>query len=451
MLGAMMRLARSSGRWTALLVSSLSVCTLARPALANGRYPAAGQIVLSPRDPSTLLVRATYGILLSSNAGKSWEWVCEPAVGYNSVEDPMMAFTADGTILAGMLEGLGIGSPNACQWWFAPGGLLGKYVIDVDVDKVDPTRGVVIVSNSVATDDAGGYVYLTQLWQTADSGATWAQAGADLPAQFLGLTVDTAPSNPQRVYVSGRVGAPDYTGVMQRSDDRGATWVALPIPGTDSMHLPHIGAVDPHDPDIVYVRIIADPSDTLLITKDGGMTWTTLYPAVGKLTGFALSPDGATVAIGGAKDGVLTAPTSTLELKQASSVGALCLTWAAAGLYACADEFVDHFTAGLSTDQGKTFEPLLHLGGLCGPLTCAPDSGVTSMCSALWPATVMNIDNLGCDGGTGSASSSASSSGGVHGPSKGCSCAVPEGAGGGAALALALAGVAVAMKRRRRR
>src|SRR6185312_13424792 len=126
----------------------------------------------------------------------------------------------------------------------------------------------------------------------ADSGHTWAQAGVNLPPQFLGLTVDTAPSNPQRVYISGRNGPPSYPGVIARSDDRGATWQMLSIPGADSTHLPYIGAVDPQNPDIVYVRLDADPSDSLLVSKDGGVTWTTAYTATGKLTGFALSPDG---------------------------------------------------------------------------------------------------------------------------------------------------------------
>ena len=330
MLSLMIR--ASLGRRAALLGAALSVLALASPARANGRYPASSQLALSPKDPSVLLVRATYGLLLSRDAGRTWSWICEAAVGYGSEEDPMMAFTADGTLLAGIFEGLSVGTPDACVWSFAPGALADKFVIDIALDKVDPSRGVLIISNSVGQDDAGAPGFLTQLWQTADHGHTWAQAGVSLPSQFLGLTVDTAPSNPQRVYLSGRNGPPDYPGVLERSDDRGATWQMLPIPGADSTHLPYIGAVDPQNPDVLYVRLDSDPADTLLVSKDGGATWTTAYPAMGKLTGFALSPDGATVAIGGSFDGVLTAPSSTLAFTKASSVGALCLTWGASGL-----------------------------------------------------------------------------------------------------------------------
>jgi hypothetical protein len=444
-----MRLAPSSSTLAALC-ASLAALALTGPALANGRYPAAGQIAVSPSKPDTILVRATYGLLFSTNVGQSWQWICEPAVGFSSVEDPMMAFTADGTLLAGIFEGLSIGTPDGCSWSFAPGGLVNKYVIDVAIDKVDPTQGVLIISNSVGQDDAGAPIFLTQLWQTADSGKTWTQAGVDLPPQFLGLTVDTAPSDPMRVYLSGRYGPPDYPGVIERSDDRGATWQKLPIPGADSTHLPYIGAVDPHNPDILYVRLDSDPSDTLLVSIDGGMTWKTAVAATGKLMGFALSPDGATVATGGPMDGVLTAPSSTLAFTKASKVGPLCLTWTPAGLYACADEFVDMFTAGISTDQGKTFTPLMHLATLCGPLACGADTEVGMMCPALWEATAQSIYATCGDAGPSASSSSSSSSGTTGTGSKSCSCALPGAAGGGmAAGALSLAGVFLALSRRR--
>jgi MYXO-CTERM domain-containing protein len=466
-----MRLPSSSRRAAVLAASSLvalAAVVKAAPARANGRYPASGQIAVAPMDPKTILVRATYGLMLSRNGGQTWAWICEPAVGYSGVEDPMMSFMANGNLLAGIFEGLSVGSPDGCQWGFIGGGLLGKYVIDLSVDAVDPTQAVLIISNNAGQDDAGSQIFLGQLWQTSDNGATWAQAGVNLDPEYLGLTVDTAPSNPMRVYSSGRTGPPDYPGMLERSDDRGGTWQALPIPGADDTHLPYIGAVDPNDPDVVYVRIDADPSDVLLVTKDGGMTWSTIFTATGKLNGFALSPDGATVAIGGpglsldggppADAGVWTAPASTLQFTKQSSVGALCLTWVAGGLYACADEFTNGFTAGVSADQGKTFTPLMHLAGIC-PLTCdEPDSGVTSQCPAAWPLTAYTIGGT-CDidagtGGTGaggspSASATTGTGSGAAASAKGCSCSLPAGAEGGAAAVSFLA-LAAALRRRRR-
>src|ERR1700742_3353827 len=106
-----MRLARSLA-----LLAALAVVMLAGPARANGRYPASGQIIVHPSNPDVLLVRATYGLMISTDHGKTWGWLCEPAVGYGNVEDPAMGFMSDGTILAGIFEGLSIGTPDACQW-----------------------------------------------------------------------------------------------------------------------------------------------------------------------------------------------------------------------------------------------------------------------------------------------------------------------------------------------
>jgi hypothetical protein len=463
------RLARQALR-KAPLVSALALSLVSGEARANGRYPAAGQIAVHPKDPKTLLVRATYGIMLSSDGAKTWGWICEPAVGYGNVEDPMMAFTADGTLLAGIFEGLSIGQPNGCTWGFYPP-LKDKYVIDLAVDKVDPTKAVLVISNSAGQDDAGQPFFVTQLWQSSDTGKTWAQAGTSMPAQFLALTVDTAPSNPERVYVSGRYGAPNYLGAIERSDDRGVTWQKLAVPGADSTHLPYIGGVDPNDPDVVYVRLLADPNDSLLVSKDGGLTWMTIFTATGKLAGFAISPDGATVAIGGpgivpdagvppGGAGIWTAPSNSLAFTKVSSIGAKCLTWAPGALYACADEFLDKLTAGVSTNNGQTFTPILHLGGLCGPLACDPSTTVGQQCPALWSYTQMSI-SASCptspDAGPHTTSSSSSSNGSTSGgtsstSSGGCSCTLPpQGAGGLAALSLAAVAALVARERRRRR
>ncbi len=371
-----------AGRRAALLGAALACLAAPAVASANGRYPAAGEIALDPAAPGTILVRATYGLLLTRNNGQEWSWICEDAVGFGGNEDPMLAFAADGSILAGTFEGLSVSRDTGCDWGFVGGGLAGVYVIDLDMEKNDPSKGVLL-----ARDDAG----LVQLWETGDDGATWTQAGVSLPPSFVGLTVETAPSDPDRVYASGDLGPPSfpaYPGVIERSDDRGATWQSLLIPGSDDQTLPYISAVDPQDPDVLYVRLDGDPTDQLIVSTDGGTTWTKIFEsktpelgATSPLPGFALSPDGSTVAVGGPNDGLWTAPASTLAFTQVSTMSALCLTWSPAGLYGCADEIADDFTAGISTDQGKTWTPLLHLAGLCGPLACGADSGVTLSCT----------------------------------------------------------------------
>ena len=319
---------------------ALAASLVGLPALANGRFPAAGQIAVDPSDPDHLVVRTTYGLTVSNDHGAHWSWVCEGAVGYSGTEDPMMAITADSTIIAGIFEGLSASHDKGCQWDFAQAGLKDRYVIDLATEQLDPKNAILAISNSV-----GGSMFLTEVWQTSDNAATWTVAGVDMPADFLGLTLDAAPSDRNRIYVSGRYGKPGYDGALERTSDRGATWTKVLIPGSNDQALPYIGGIDPKNPDVVYVRLDAVKTDRLVVTKDGGATWADAFTSTGNLLGFAISPDGATVAVGGDTDGIWTAPASTLAFKQVSKIGAKCLTWTSAGLYACADEFVDGFAA----------------------------------------------------------------------------------------------------------
>jgi hypothetical protein len=439
-------------------VAAVVVVTLAAfPARANGRFPASGQLAVDPSDPAHLVVRTTYGLTVSHDGGASWSWICEASVGYGGTEDPMMAITADGSIIAGIFEGLSVSHDRGCQWDLTQGGLTGRYVIDVAAERLEPKNAVLLISNSI-----GGSMFLTELWETNDNAATWTVAGVDMPPDFLGLTLDAAPSLPSRVYVSGRYGKPAYDGAIERSNDRGKTWEKLLIPGSNDLALPYIGGIDPTHPDVVYVRLDADKNDRLVVTKDGGTTWTQAFTSSENLTGFAISPDGATVALGGDKDGIWTAPASTLAFTKVSTVGARCLTWTKAGLYACADEFVDGFALGLSTNEGKTFTPVMHLQINCGPLACGAATSTGKVCPALWGATKLAIGGATCDGistttgagtsaastGSSAAATSSSSGGASEG---GCSVSAPARAAGAVIPGLALAGAALARSRRRRR
>lgn len=432
---------------------ALAASLVGLSAFANGRFPAAGQIAIDPSDPDHLVVRTTYGLTVSNDHGARWSWVCEAAVGYGGTEDPMMAITADSTLIAGIFEGLSASHDRGCQWDFAPGGLKDRYVIDLATEKLDPKNAILAISNSV-----GGSMFLTEVWETKDNAKTWTMAGVDMPADFLGLTLDAAPGDSNRIYVSGRYGKPGYDGALERTNDRGATWQKLLIPGSNDQALPYIGGIDPQNAEVVYVRLDAVKTDKLVVTKDGGVTWADAFTSTGNLLGFAISPDGATVAVGGDTDGIWTAPASTLAFTQVSKIGARCLTWTSAGLYACADEFVDGFAVGLSKNQGATFTPVMHLQANCGPLACGAATTNGSKCPDAWGATKLTIGGATCEGASGSSSTgagsstsaatstSSSSSGGSSG---GCSVSGPATAAGMALPGLVLAGAALARRRRR--
>jgi MYXO-CTERM domain-containing protein len=177
---------------------------------------------------------------------------------------------------------------------------------------------------------------------------------------------------------------------------------------------------------------------------------------MGILKGFALSPDGKTILVGGETDGVWRGASDMMQFEKVSSVGIQCLTWSQAAVYACGSELKDKFTVGRSTNQGETFEPLMHLSCVRGPLACSADTEVGKECPAVWPATAEILDQPSCfngtggDGGAGGAPDAGGNGGGGSGDdSGGCGCrAAPT--SGAAGFTGALLGLVAAARRTRR-
>jgi photosystem II stability/assembly factor-like uncharacterized protein len=360
----------TSHRWAFLVAMAMLTST---PAFANGRYPLANQVVIAPGDTSYLVLRSTFGIVQSFDDGKTWSWVCERSAGYSDRDDPSIGLTADGTVLVGS-DGLTVSHDRGCSWSAAEAIAAPAGVIDLDVDREHPSRAVVLVG----TGDGTGR-FIDTLFESTDNGRTWAPLGTPIDDGLVAETVELTP--PGRVYMSGRDAS--NQGVLQFSDDGAASWTRLPIDLEGAM-VPFIAAVDPANGDRVYIRSIVAGGDRLFVTEDAGSSFHAIFsPAVGGMYGVALSPDGKKLAVGGPKIGVHVASTADHQFQQVSAVGPYCLRWTGAGLYACAKEADDHFTLGLSKDEGAHFEALLHLPAVV-PLACAPSTPTGSICGAYW-------------------------------------------------------------------
>ena len=431
--------------WGALFASGLLP---AANVFANGRFPDAQQLVVNPTDPDDLAVQTTYGFIHTRTGGVSWNWTCEESAFYGGILDPPIALFGDGTLIAGVFDGLVVSSKDKCDYRLADGELLDKYVVDVSVIKGSTDRAIVIHSNGV-----GGSMFQTRVFGSTDGGTTWAQRGVDLPTNFLGLTLDAAPSDEDTLYVSGFevLDSSTYEGRLLFSQDGGASWIAKPIPGSLNDSGPYLAAIDPKDPAIAYVRL-ASAAGTLLVTTDAGDTWETIFEGQGKLLGFALSPDGSEVRVGGDDDGIWGASTADYTFAEVNSVGVRCLTWTEDALFACGREASAEFTIARSTDGGVTFEPIHHLSCLEGPdPLCADDSNIQTTCPGPWAAQKQILKTEDCfpTGSGGAATSSGSGAAGADGDSsEGCSCHTP-GARGGWALWPAAA-LVVLLRRRRR-
>lgn len=416
---------------------ALSAWTVApREAAANGRFPAAGYLVVGPGAASSVLaLRTTFGVLRSVDGARTWSWTCEESVDAVGMFDPSVSIGRGGVTVLALPSGLAV-SADGCDWR-RPEGTARRPVVDVTQD----ATGDVLVAGvgPSGTEDA--------LLRSDDGGASW-RAAATLPGYFL-ETVEVAPSDPSRVYATAFVTGPEP--VFLRSDDGGATMreTTRSFAGAQSAW---IAGVDPTRPDVVYVRGQRPGGAGTILSRsdDGGRSFRRLAETTGAMRGFALSDDGATVWFGSsdAREGLQRSVRGGPFARTREQPVVQCLRQHAGTLYVCADEAVDGYALGRSRDGGDTVTPLLSLRALTDPVTCPAGSVVGDRCAALWPAQRAALQRIdagapparpphgAADGSVANdapAERAAPDGGGLPPPPAGptgCGCAVPAGGAG---------------------
>ncbi|MDB5217226.1 MAG: BNR/Asp-box repeat domain protein, partial [Myxococcaceae bacterium] len=352
-----------------------------RPAWANGRFPASNGVLFAPADDATVVVRVTFGLLVTKDRGRSWGWVCERAIGFSGPEDPTYVITKSGAIVAGLFDGLRVSRDGGCSWEAV------KTDASVFVDVTMRSDGAILaLASSYDRHGDGGSLYRTQLWISTDDARSFVALAPRFDPTLLGETVEVAPSDPQRIYISAVRGDDvGRQGVLLASIDGGEHWVERTAALEAKELAPFIAAVDPKHADRIYLRTSASPESPtrLLVTDDAGKTYRTLLGAKGPLLGFALTADGTRVHVGGPDDGLYTGSAGALELTETSKQKVQCLARTADALWACSSEG-GGFIAGVSRDQGATFEPRLHLRDIAGPLACGEGTAVARECDVDW-------------------------------------------------------------------
>jgi photosystem II stability/assembly factor-like uncharacterized protein len=397
----------------------LALCTTwAGLAQANGRFPRALRLVEAPGNSELLAVYGTYGLLVTRDAGQHWHHVCEAATGPFNGEAAMLEGLADGQLLLGTDADLKRSEDQACGWQavLTPGasGLLD------DVSRSLASNELFAALNNL-DPDTGLFVTLRR---SDDEGQTWLPF-AELPQTVIerAFTLDVAASDADRIYVSG-VNA-DGAGVIVRLIGQGQTAEAFELPLGSAAAAPYIAAVHPTDPDTLFVRTdelalidnVTTANDRLLVSRDGGETWTQLIQRHAKLLGFALSPDGNTVLAGYGDPVLFSFSVDPSEvgiyrfdldsLVDGSDAGApldkihdestTCLRWTEDTLYGCFLQSDVGFEVGVAAGNGSsgastatelTWTPLLDLTQV-RPLECAADSIAAQCLDDIiygWPA-----------------------------------------------------------------
>lgn len=395
----------------ACLLVVLAVLLLEGVALANGRFPASSAVIFDPHDAKTMYVRVTFGLLATRDGGASWRWICESAIGFSGIEDPTYVVTPKGTLVAATYSGVAVSRDRGCTFGFAGGagptaaerekrhrrmggGHHGPGKPRVLSDLTMRPDGEIVGVMSVFSKVKGtGTSYDNRLVVSKDDAETFEDLGGEIDASLLIESVEIADTDPDRIYITALRGEGDARrAVFLTSSNKGLSWSEIDLGLVKGETGAFIARVDPKNRDRVYVRTngLVDAPSRLLVTDDGGRSWTKIHDAKTPLLGFALSNDGSRVFVGSG-DGVASASIGKdiapgIAFRKGMAADIRCLGVDGAGvLWACSSErtgfFVGSSKQGSGAEPGDAFDARLHLLDLKGPLECPEDSSVAEQCS----------------------------------------------------------------------
>jgi hypothetical protein len=443
------------------LLALLAVFSPARPARADGGLPQSYGILLAADRPAEVALATNFGLLISEDAGQSWLWTCEQgatAMGYQYGLGPA---PADRLYALSPTEGLSLSDDGSCSWQRAGGALDAAVASDYFVDRNDAHR-VLAVAAGRGTD---GGVLPQSVYLSSDGGTTFGTTALyTAPAMTNVVGIEIARSDPSVVYIAmyAYSNALGFHPTLLRSGDGGASWTPRDVEAGVGAHEFRILAVEPDDPDLLYLRVISAGQEILAVTRDAGATFSTpLQVPNGTLSAFArlasgtvlvaglVSADGGTTTGGVAwrsADGGATFDAWTLSPQPRLRA----LAERGGTLYLAGDNYQDGWALARSSDEGRTVQPIARYDQVSSVKAC-----VAAVCQAscddqagrrIWGPEVCNPSarDAGLDGGRPVAASSGC----------GCSAGGPRGgigiglAGLCGALAMAVARRSAARRRR---
>ena len=441
-----------------LLQTTLALCSgwllHAAPARADGAFPNSETIITPDALPHDIVLATNFGVVQSVDDGTTWTWACEQSGNLNATFYQLgplplgriFSVAADG--LASTTAHLAYSDDSSCSWSTSGGLLDGTSVLDAFPDPTNPNRVLAITAPPV-----DGGPSMLEVVESSDGGATFGMVRYMASPGDNITGVEIARSSPSTVYLTMTAkNGSTLTPVLIQSTNGGVSWTrhdlsAMLAPNTKSIRLV---AVDPTNPQKVFLLVSAGQDGGLAVTTDGGATVTTpLTVPGGILTAYTRMADG-TIVLGGViglDNAVFRSADGGTSFQQLPPPPQAIRALSSRGttLYAVADNQNDLYAVGTSADQGMSWQPFLRYDQITAIATCL-HAQCQSDCQARagmcqWPPDF-------CDAVAGT--TDAGPPGG--GSSPGCHCGVSRGAppswGWGAAAAAALV---LARRPRRRR
>ncbi|HEY4188415.1 MAG TPA: hypothetical protein VGP07_25295 [Polyangia bacterium] len=421
-----------TARQSAALLGAALALALAGTARADGAFPDSETILTPAERPHDILLVTNFGLITSSDDGATWSWACEQITNafglfYQWAPPP------SNRLFAVANDALVYSDDLACGWSTAGGMLAGLSVTD---EFVDPSDGQHVLALGFANSTFS-------LYESRDGGATF---GARLYDGATGETfagVEIARSDPQTIYLA--IASSDAHPRLARSTDGGATFTVNDLSASLGPGEVRIIAVDPQNPQRVFLRLMGTANEAVAITADGGLTATAPLTLDGNLTAFARLASGTLLAAGTIQSAMVAATFRSTDggasFQMLAGQPAIRALSERSGLvYAATNNFGDGYAIGTSADEGTTWQPLFAYAGVqqispCLTAVCAYTCETEASLS-VWPEAVCSAGSArgtgadaGAAGGSGTGAGGAGSSG--AGGSVGNGGAVGSDGGGG--------------------
>ncbi|HEY8925625.1 MAG TPA: sialidase family protein, partial [Polyangia bacterium] len=274
-----------------VVVAAAAGCLVARPALGNGAFPDS-QAVITPADlPHEILLATNFGLVTSTDDGKSWTWSCE--------QDPngrrnlyQLGAPPSRRLFARDSSGLVFTDDRGCHWTAATGALDGAVISDAFPDPIEAGRVLAIA----APRGAGGAAY--RLLESSDGGATFPSVRYTAAPGDTLSGVEIARADPATVYLIVLKGA-DLAPTLAFSTDRGITWQEHDLSAALGMGSVLLIAVDRDDPRRVFLQVNGSSANVLAIVEDRGASVSTpLRLESGFMSAFLQTSGGAILVSG---------------------------------------------------------------------------------------------------------------------------------------------------------
>lgn len=365
---------------------SLLCVVFTQDAFANGRPPGTSTINFKRGDDSKIVAGMTFGVLASDDAGVTWRWMCEAAVGYGGFYDPDYVFASTGELFATTFDGLKI-RHDACVFDASPTG-----TTFISTTTTGPDGAIY----AAAADPADAKIY-----KSIDGGMTFPFASTAGQLSDWYSSIEVAPSDSSRVYLTAyRFEAGNVrVDALYRSSNAGATWDLLPVTDltTQSSSEVAIVGISKTDPDLVYARVSAEDeaqTDALYRSTNGGQSWTRLLSRAGPLS-VVLRANGELVAInlGGVGARSLDQGATWEDLVAPPHVS--CLAESGTGeVWACTQNFGIDDAGIMKTTDLVTWTKVLRYQDIQAPVDCPAGTPQRDTCDAIWCGLCAQ---LGCD------------------------------------------------------